>query len=127
MVDLFYDHFIAADWDAWSDEPFASWLARMRGLVEGQHRELPECLQALVPIIFAELLPSYREINGIGHALERMARRVRQPNPLAAGVEELVEHYEGLRGDFRGFVPSAQEFVRIFFRRSMPCRGRRPF
>ena len=112
MVDLFYDHFLAAEWHSWSDEPFATWLTRMRSQVEEHHQELPERLRGLVPVIFEELLPSYREIGGIGHALERMSRRVRRANPLGVGVEELVKQYEGLRDDFRGFVPSAQEFVR---------------
>ena len=124
MVDIFYDHFLAADWDAWSEEPFASWLDRMRGLVEGQHQMLPERLQGLVPVIFAKLLPSYREINGIGHALERMSQRVRRSNPLAVGVVELVKNYDGLRDDFREFVPSAQEFVGRSHQDRLPCRGR---
>ena len=112
MVDLFYDHFLAVEWDAWSIEPFEPWLVRMRMIIEEHRPLLPERLQGLVPVIFGELLSSYREVNGIGHALERMSQRVRRPNPLAGGWEELVGNYEGLRDDFRGFVPSAQDFVR---------------
>jgi acyl carrier protein phosphodiesterase len=117
MVDLFYDHFLAGGWEAWSDESLDIWLARIHGIVESHRSSLPERLQGLVPIIFGELLPSYREVAGIGRALERMARRVKRPNPLAGGEGELVSHYAGLEDDFQSFLPAAREFVRDYLHR----------
>ena len=114
MVDLFYDHFLALGWETWSGEPLDVWLARIRGIVESHNSSLPERLQGFVPIIFGELLPSYRQVEGIGRALERMARRVKRPNPLAGGEEELVSHYAGLQDDFQSFLPAAREFVSDF-------------
>jgi acyl carrier protein phosphodiesterase len=40
-----------------------------------------------------------------------MSRRVKRPNPLAAGGVELARHYEALHGDFLGFLPAAREFA----------------
>lgn len=111
MVDVFYDHFLAVEWGEWSAEPLDAWLLRIRGIVEAHRASLPERLQGLVPVIFEELLPSYRRVEGIGRALERMARRVRRPNPLAGGEEELIHHYAGLRDDFRRFLPEARLFA----------------
>ena len=34
MVDLFYDHFLAVDWEELSPEPLDDWLVRMRMVVE---------------------------------------------------------------------------------------------
>jgi len=113
-VDLFYDHFLAREWGEWSDEPLVVWLARIRLVVEGHRSCLPERLQGFVAVLFDDLIPSYREVAGIGRALERMSRRVRRPNPLAGGEEELVRHYEGLGDDFRRFLPEAREFVTAF-------------
>ena len=62
-------------------------------------------------VIFDELLPSYREVQGIGRALERMAARVTRSNPLAGGESELVRNYNGFHEDFRQFMPSVQNFV----------------
>jgi acyl carrier protein phosphodiesterase len=114
LVDLFYDHFLALEWEQWSDEPLAVWLAQARLVVEGHRSYLPERLQGLVAVLFEELLPSYREVTGVGRALERMSRRVRRPNPLAGGEEELVLHYTGLGDDFRQFLPEAREFVTAY-------------
>ncbi|BCS52154.1 ACP phosphodiesterase [Geobacter sp. SVR] len=114
LVDLFYDHFLVVEWIEWSPESFESYLVRARSMVERNREWLPPNLQSLVPIIFEELLPSYREISGIGRALERMAQRVRRPNPLAGGQQELVEHYQDLRDDFHSFMPQVRRFVRHF-------------
>lgn len=114
LVDVFYDHFLAAEWDQWSRESLASYLLRIRGVVEARHNWLPEGMRPLVPIIFDELLPSYLEITGIGRALERMSRRVRRPNPLAGAETELVRLYSGLRQDFSLFMPEASQFVADF-------------
>ena len=112
LVDLFYDHFLAAEWEQWSSEPFEAYLKRARGMVEANHRFLPESMREVLPVIFGELIPSYREVQGIGAALERMARRrVRRPNPLAGGEEELVRHYGEIRDDFRHFMPEVQRFA----------------
>ncbi|QEM68350.1 DUF479 domain-containing protein [Geobacter sp. FeAm09] len=114
FVDLFYDHFLSAGWEEWTDEPLASYLARVRKMVEGHRTWLPERLQGLLPVIFEELLPSYCEIEGIGLALERMSRRVTRDNPLAGGERELRRNYSGLRDDFRCFLPAVREFVADF-------------
>jgi acyl carrier protein phosphodiesterase len=110
LVDLYYDHFLALSWDDWSSEPLADYLARVRHMVEGNRALLPERLQEIVPVIFEELLPSYREPAGVGRALERMSRRVKRTNPLAGGGAELARHYEELRDDFLGFLPEVLYF-----------------
>ncbi len=117
LIDLFYDHFLVAEWNRWSIEPFDVFLARTRLTIENQRDELPERLQKLLPIIFEELLPSYREVSGIGSALERMSRRVVRTNPLAGGEAELIRHYEALRADFREFMPLVQNFAKDFVAR----------
>jgi acyl carrier protein phosphodiesterase len=115
LVDLFYDHFLVVEWSNWSDEPFDVYLARSRSIIERQRGDLPERLQGLVPTIFEELLPSYGTVAGIARAFQRMSRRVVRENPLAGAESQLVLNYDGLRDDFRNFIPGiwryAQELV----------------
>jgi acyl carrier protein phosphodiesterase len=110
LVDLYYDHFLALSWDEWSREPLDDYLLRVRRTVEEKSSLLPERLREIVPVIFENMLPSYRDPEGIARALERMSRRVKRANPLAGGGAELGLHYEELREDFRGFLPEAQVF-----------------
>lgn len=114
LVDIFYDHFLAREWDSWSAEPLDSWLVRTRAIINLRRAELPEKLQSLVEVIFDELLPSYREVTGIGRALARMSRRITRPNPLAGAERELVTHYTELSEDFRSFLPDVTRFAQEY-------------
>ena len=114
LVDLFYDHFLAASWSDWSALSFADYLGSVRQMVERNRSYLPERLREIMPIVFEEMIPSYLEAEGVGRALARMSRRVKRPNPLAGGGVELARHYEGLHEDFLGFLPAAREFAEGF-------------
>jgi len=112
LVDLFYDHFLAVQWDVYADVPLQPFLSWARRIVLEHGENLPERLTRAVPVIFAELLPSYLEVEGIERALQRMSARIARPNPLGDGGAELRRHYEGLSDDFRKFMPELQGFVR---------------
>ena len=114
LVDLFYDHFLAAHWEDYSDVPFSLFISdAWRILCE--HREfLPHRLQRIMPLLFIEWLPSYSEIGGIASVLHRMSRfRLKRANRLWEGAEALSRHYEGLYGDFREFFPELIAFSKI--------------
>lgn len=114
LVDLFYDHFLAKEWDSWSDTPFQDYISWARSAVEKHLAIMPKQLQESVPVIFNELLPSYKSIAGTEAALNRMSRRVKRSNPLAEGGAELTRHYEELKADFERFTPTAQRFAADF-------------
>ena len=111
LVDLFYDHFLARDWDSWSDRPFQDYLSWTRGIIDTKLTIMPRELRDFVPVIFEELLPSYKDVEGTAAALARISRRVRRPNPLAEGGKELTRHYEELKADFERFIIAAQRFA----------------
>jgi acyl carrier protein phosphodiesterase len=120
LVDLFYDHFLVREWSDWSKEPYEQYLIRTRAVIEAYLADLPERMQPLVPYIFDEMLPSYGEVSGIGRALERMSRRIVRANPLAGGEAELVQHYEPMLADFRGFVSQVRSFASEFISAETP-------
>jgi len=111
LVDMFYDHFLADEWNRWSPESFESYLSRARRTVENNHRYLPERMRGLLPIIFDTMLPSYRTVAGVGLSLERMSQRIQRVNPLAEGAGELQRNHAGLQNDFREFMPEVQRNV----------------
>lgn len=116
LVDLFYDHFLAAHWERFSAEPLADFIVRSEAVVRSRAAHLPERLEQVVPAIFGEWIPSYADPDGIGRVLVRMAARIGRVNPLADGARELLSGYDGLRDDFFRFYPdiivNAQFFVR---------------
>lgn len=114
LVDLFYDHFLAKEWNTWSVIPFPDYISATRSIVERHLAVMPKRLQELVPTIFDELLPSYRSVAGIESALNRMSRRIKRPNPLGEGGAELTHYYEELKADFERFTPAVQRFAAGF-------------
>ena len=114
LVDLFYDHFLATEWHVWSDREFTDYLSWARNCIELHQSVMPQKLQGLVPVIFEELLPSYRSISGIGSALTRMSRRITRPNCLSGGEAELIRNYGELKVDFALFARNAQQFAADF-------------
>lgn len=111
LVDIFYDHFLAVHWDEFAAVPLQPFLSGVRRIVREYEEILPERLSRIVPVIFAELLPSYLEVKGIDLALQRMSHRIARPNRLGEGGVELRRNYDGLCEDFREFLPELQEFV----------------
>lgn len=114
LVDLFYDHFLAQEWGSWSKIPYPVYLSQARTIVDQHLSVMPQQLQGFVPVIFEELLPSYKSIAGISSALKRMSRRIKRPNPLGEGGAELALHYEEIRADFERFIPAARCFTADF-------------
>jgi acyl carrier protein phosphodiesterase len=112
LVDLFYDHFLARDWDLWSDVSFPDYIAAARSTIERYMEILPPRFQEFVPVIFNELLPSYVAVSGIESALQRMSRRVVRSNPLADGGSQLTLYYVELHADFVSFMSAVQQFTK---------------
>jgi len=114
LVDLFYDHFLAAHWEDYADVPLSVFISdAWRVLCE--HKEfLPDKLQRIMPFMFRDWLPSYSTIGGIAAVLHRISRfRLKRANPLGEGAEALSRHYVELYGDFRKFIPELIAFSRV--------------
>jgi acyl carrier protein phosphodiesterase len=111
LVDLFYDHFLAANWEDYADVPYSVFISdAWRVLCE--HKEfLPDKLQRIMLFMFRDWLPSYGDIGGIAAVLHRISRfRLKRANRLGEGAEALSRHYEGLYEDFQKFLPELISF-----------------
>jgi acyl carrier protein phosphodiesterase len=114
LVDLFYDHFLAAHWEDYADVPFSLFISEAwRVLCE--HKELlPARLQRIMPLMFRDWLPSYRDIGGITAVLHRISCfRLKRANRLGEGAEALSRHYGELYGEFRKFFPELLAFSEV--------------
>jgi acyl carrier protein phosphodiesterase len=113
LVDVFYDHFLARNWERHHAQPLPDFARHVYRLLAENLAALPPGLQTVAPrMIAGDWLVSYREVATVGRALERMSLRLRRPNPLAAGAAELSRHYAGLAEDCERFLAEAQEFIR---------------
>ncbi len=116
MVDMFYDHFLARHWAEFSDEPLASYTARLYALLAERPALLPERLREILPLMRRDdWLASYRELASVSFALDRMGeKRLRPGNRLAGSGAELEAAYAGFERDFLEFFPDALDFAARF-------------
>jgi acyl carrier protein phosphodiesterase len=114
LVDLFYDHFLAAHWEDYADVTFSVYISDAWQIL-CEHREfLPDKLQRVMPFMFRDWLPSYSNIGGIAAVLHRMSRfRLKRANRLGEGTKALSRYYGGLYGDFQKFFPELIAFSEI--------------
>lgn len=116
LVDVFYDHFLALDWDRYSDEPLERFAVASYDALDAESRWLPDNLAEAVPKMRSQnWLLGYRDPAGIGVAIDRIAaRRAPRLDKLIGGVEEMLGDFDGFAADFRAFFPEVQAMARAY-------------
>lgn len=113
LIDLFFDHCLAAHWHDYADEPLRDFTARVYRILR-EEVELPGKLALIVPRMAAQdWLGSYRDFAVMEQVVAGMSSRLSRPQGLAGGFAELERLYEPLQQDFRDFYPQLQAFVRL--------------
>jgi len=113
LVDVFYDHFLARHWDDYSDVALERFTARVYAALRAHHAVLPERLQYMAPRMAAhDWLASYRHLEAVAIALDRMGERLKRGNALLGSAVELEANYAAFEADFRAFFPEVVRFVR---------------
>ena len=107
LTDIFYDHFLAREWENFTEGPRLEEFAKDRYRVLLDHHSLlPPRLRRIVPIMAEQdWLTAYHDVEAIDKTLQRLAGRLKRVNPLPHAVRMLEENYAGLESDFREFFP----------------------
>lgn len=106
LVDVFYDHFLARDWQSFSPIPLHAFAAEIYDSFDRHRPEIPsEAMVHLEHMRERDWLYAYREIDGIWAALSRLGLRLRRPTPLGNAISVLRDNYDDLHADFSAFFP----------------------
>ncbi len=112
LIDLFFDHCLAAHWHDYADEPLQDFTARVYQVLR-EEAELPAKLALIAPRMAAQdWLGSYQQFAVMEQVVAGMSRRLSRPEGLAGGVAELERLYVPLQQDFYEFYPQLQAFAR---------------
>jgi len=116
LVDVFYDHFLAIDWDRYSAESLEVFTARLYADIRAHPIPLPAEAQAAIDRMLCEdRLGSYRRLDGIEASLHRVSARLSARTgkefALERAISELRVNFDGLRSDFAEFFPLLQGHV----------------
>ena len=111
VLDVFFDHCLARDWELYADRPLAQFTSDVYRVLSAEP-QLPERLAMIAPHMVAnDWLGSYREFAVLEQVLRGISRRLTRPEELAEAMQELRRLYEPLSEDFRLFYPQLQDFA----------------
>lgn len=112
IVDIFYDHFLAARWKDYSDEPLELYAQRAYQLMHDHHLILPEQVKhMLMYMTRGNWLVNYAQVEGIQRALTGMSRRATFESKMEQSVEDLKRDYMEYETEFRAFFPELKLFT----------------
>ncbi len=112
IVDIFYDHFLAAGWATYSDEPLEAYAQRAYKIIEDHHAILPEQVKYMLPYMTkGNWLVNYAQVEGIQRALTGMSRRATFESKMEQSVEDLRRNYVDFESEFKSFFPELKEFA----------------
>lgn len=113
LVDMFYDHFLARNWDQYHQQDLYTFTRDVYSILEDHQAVLPERLQRL--LFFMEpnnLLFHYRTTTGLHKALLGMSRRTRFDSGMDRAIHTLKLQYRSFESDFQLFFPELEAFVK---------------
>lgn len=113
MIDIFYDHFLAKNWENYADQPLELFAEEVYRQFSDHFEILPPRMQHMMPVMIrGNWLVTYREIRGIAWVLKGMSGRISRPNILHRGIHSLTGKYAEFETDFVEFFAALQQFVR---------------
>lgn len=104
IVDILYDHFLAKNWNRYSDVPLEDYVQNFYGLLRKNFTTLPPRIQKMMPYMIADnWLLSYATIEGIGKILAQMNVRTKGISKMNLAVAELQKYYGEFEAEFTSF------------------------
>ncbi|HET7712969.1 MAG TPA: ACP phosphodiesterase [Thermoanaerobaculia bacterium] len=113
IADIFYDHFLAADFERYASEPLEAFIARVHREIDEHAYLLPARLKWVYPRMRdQQWLLSYRSVKGIEIALRNTSRRLSRSPELHRSIHHLAgSSRETLSQHFHSFFPDVIRYA----------------
>lgn len=114
IVDIFYDHFLAKNWNRYSEINLSDFVDAFHESLESNFDLLTPKTKKIVPYMVAQnWLKSYETVEGIEIILGQMDKRIVHNTNLQKSIAELTEFYSEFEEEFFDFFEELQKFVAI--------------
>ena len=112
-VDVLFDHFLICHWNTFHQQSFAEFKARSYELLQQNLSNMPNRMQYVVTKITQDdWFKTYESIDGVGLALDNIAKRIRFTNQFHGSIEDIKLNYQELNELFLLFFPQLQAHVK---------------
>ena len=104
IVDILYDHFLAKNWNKYSEKSLDEFVQDFYELLRKNFTILPARIQKMMPYMIADnWLLSYATVDGISKILAQMNVRTKGVSKMNLAVMELDEYYDEFEAEFTSF------------------------
>jgi len=111
ITDMFYDHFLSANWEDYCSESIDSFTGRMYRIVMKKYFILPAKTKYILPFMVKDnWLKAYGTFEGIDKALKGMDRRTPFDSGMGEAVNDLKRDYQRYKREFDLFFPEIITF-----------------
>lgn len=106
IVDVFYDHFLASEWDRFHNKPLKDYSMWVYQTVQSFDAILPSGVQYMLPyMVSGNWLFNYSKTEGIARALSGMSQRTTYDSKMDEAIEDLTANYDLFKSEFDSFFP----------------------
>ncbi|MDY2586800.1 acyl carrier protein phosphodiesterase [Winogradskyella aquimaris] len=111
IVDIFYDHFLAKNWDNYCDTPLDQYVDDFYQVLNNNFDILPDRFKRLTPIMIeGNWLLNYATIEGIQSVLNGMNNRTKGKSKMNEATKELRTYYSEFEEEFTAFFEELKAF-----------------
>lgn len=111
IVDILYDHFLAANWSDYSNIPLEKYVAEFYEVLNENFEILPKRVKHFLPFMIRDnWLLNYATIDGIGKILFQMDQRTKNRSKMQLATTELKLYYSEFEEEFRSFFTDLENF-----------------
>jgi acyl carrier protein phosphodiesterase len=112
IIDIFYDHFLAANWHLYSEESLGQFAREHYDFILENHGILPYKLRKIISVMVNDnWLVNYASVQGIHSFMREITRRDTFQTNLEYSLEDLINQYNEFKADFDEIFPQVQQYV----------------
>ncbi|MFY8064866.1 MAG: ACP phosphodiesterase [Flavobacterium sp.] len=110
IMDIFYDHFLAKNWNTYSDEKLDDYADNFYQLLKDNYEILTEKVKNMIPYMFARnWLVSYASIDGLQMIMFHMDHRTKNRVDMHESIVELKQYYTEFEQEFTQFFEELRQ------------------
>ncbi|MDO6442342.1 ACP phosphodiesterase [Marinobacter sp. 2_MG-2023] len=111
-LDILYDHFLLCHWSEFTDTDPNTFIRDVyKELQANEDLMTPDMSRTTRHMVAHDWFGSYRSLDNIGYALDRVAARIRFQNSFTGIINEIRPLHSELEEHFLSFFPDLQEFA----------------
>jgi acyl carrier protein phosphodiesterase len=114
IVDMFFDHFLAVQWELYHHEPLEDFSIKFYTMMEQYSGNIPDKTKKILPVISKyNWFLAYRSLEGLESILFQMSQRTRFASNMYLAIPDLQENYSEVAMDFTVFFDELKDFVQL--------------